>query len=264
MKIIRSISWDIGTGAELERDDFFYEGSLELCGPSQAELTAQQQAAQESQDLQADFKSQFKEQQGLLNNFLIPQLEGMITNPQGFGATALADMTSNLVNTTGQQALNANQQANANFDTNNMAGLPSGVQQVIKAQIGSGAGNTIASGENQIGLANAQEKIQQQQFGYQGLAGAEQALGAAPQTGGLQLSANENASKQAYQIAQQGSWWQPIVGGLVSAGLGVATGGASLLAQGAMSAISHAGSGGGGGEADEDGSEFDGGGGLMI
>lgn len=262
MKIIRSISWDIETGAELERDDFFYEGSLELCGPSQAELTAQQQAAQESQDLQADFKSQFKEQQGLLNNFLIPQLEGMVNNPQGFGATALADMNANLVNTVGQQAKNANQTANANFDTNNMAGLPSGVQQVIKAQIASGAGNQVAQGSNQIQLANAQEQTQQQQFGLQGLAGAETALGAAPQTGQLQLSANQNSSQQAYQIAQQGSWWQPIVGGLVSAGLGIATGGLSTIAQGAMGAFSSG--GGGGGEADAGFEGGGGGGGLMI
>jgi hypothetical protein len=233
MKIIHKISWDIATGTELERDDFFYEGSLELCGPSDAQKTAQEQAQSEANTMQADFSSQFKEQQGLLNSFLIPQLEGMISDPQGFGATAIADMNANLVNTTGAQALNATKAANASFDTQNMAGLPSGVQQVIKSQIASGAGNEVAQGTNQIQLANAQEKLQQQQFGLQQLPGAEAALGAAPQTGQLSISANQNSANQAYQMAQQGTWWQGLLGGALQAGLGFATGGLSTLASGA-------------------------------
>jgi len=242
MKIITSITWNMETLEVVAREDFDYEGPLELCGPSQAQYTAQEQAQSEATSLQNDFNTQFGEQQGLLNSFLIPQLEGMINNPQGFGAPALAAMQSSLVNNVGAQAANATQSANASFDTNNMAGLPSGVEQAIKAQIASGAGNTVAQGANQIQLQNAQEKLAQQQFGYQGLAGAESALGAAPQTGGLAISANQNSANQANTIAQAGNWWQGMLGSAIGAGLGIATGGLSTMASGAGSFL-----GGGGG-----------------
>lgn len=208
-----------------------------MCGgPSQAEYTAQEQAAQESTMLQNTFQTQFGEQQGLLNNFLIPQLQGMITNPAGFGPAGLADLTSQLVNTTGAQAANAKQGAQAQFDTNNLAGLPSGVKEAVMSQIASGAGNQVASGQTQIGIANAQLKSQQQQFGLQGLAGAEQALGQVPQSGQLMLGANQNSAQQAQAISQQGNMWQNILGGVVNgvvgAGMGLATGGLSTLFSG--------------------------------
>ena len=229
MRINWSITWDIETWAEQARDDFWYEGPLELCGPSQSESTAQAQSAAEASSMMADFTQQFGEQQSLLNNTLIPQLEGMISNPQGFGATAIADMNANLVNTVGQQALNAKQSSAQNFDTNNLAGLPSGVQQVVQSGIASGAGNAIASGSNQIQLANSQEKLQQQQQGLSGLMSAESALGAAPQTGALAENAKNSAFSQAYSMQQQGNWWQPILGGVLNSGLSLATGGLGNL-----------------------------------
>ncbi len=215
-------------------------------GPSQAEKDAQAQSAAESAAMFKDFQTQFGEQQGFVNNFLKPQLESMYLSPQGFGATALADLDANLVNTTGVQAANARQASQAQFNTANMAGLPSGVEQAIQSQIGSAAGNTVAQGSNQIQLANQQYKNQQQMTALQDLQNIPQLMGMSPQVGGLLTSANQNSFKQADTINQEsiaGDFWgnlgQGLLGGLINGAAGVLTGGLTSLGQ----------MGGGGGQA---------------
>ena len=211
-----------------------------MCGSSapQSETTAQQQAAAESQGVWNDFQTQFATQQSFLNNFLQPQLETMYTNPSGFGATALADLDANLVNTTGAQAAGARQASQAAFDTQNMAGLPSGVEQAIQSQIRSSAGNTVAQGSNQIQLANQQYKNQQQMQAFQGLENLPQQFGMSPQTGGLlgglnQLSFNEGNT--IFNQNQAGNFWgnlgQGLLGGLINGGASLLTGGLTGLGQ---------------------------------
>jgi hypothetical protein len=220
LKPLESVYFDYPEGATLVR----------LCGgPSQAEINAQQQAAAESGQLLADFQTQFAEQQGYLNQFLVPQLQSMFLNPQGFGPTAIADLDAQLVNTTGAQALNAKQSSQEAFATQNMKGLPSGVEQAIQAQIGSAAGNTVAQGNLNIGLANQQYKNQQQMTALAGLENVPQMFGMSPQTGGLLTGANQNSFNQARQIAQQGNFWgnlgQGLLGGLIGQVPGLIAGG---------------------------------------
>jgi hypothetical protein len=244
------IVFDIATSEILERDQCPYEGAWELCcggGATSQETSLQAQSAAEATQLQTDFNNQFADQQGLLKSFLIPQLEGMITNPPGFGATALADLNAQLVNNVAGQTANLRQEAQQNFGTNNMAGLPSGVQAVANAELGAQSAGAIEQGSSNIGLQNAQLQAQQRLFGLSGLQTAESALGAAPQTGSLMLRANQNSFNQASTIQQQnaaaGSWWKPIVGGLIGAGAGILTGGLSNLTSG----LGFMGGGGGGG-----------------
>jgi hypothetical protein len=207
-------------------------------GPSQAEQTAQQQAAAESQALFTQYQQQFGQENSFVNNFLKPQLESLYTNPTGFGAAALADLDASLINTTGAQAANARQAENANFATNNMAGLPSGVNAAIQSQINSAAGNTVATGQNQINLANQQYKNQQQMTALSGLQNIPAMLGASPQVGGLLTGANQNAFNQANTINQQsiaGDFWgnlgQGLLGGLINGAAGALTGGLTTMGQ---------------------------------
>src|SRR5215469_16277380 len=75
-------------------------GEREAAG-AQASVTRALQS--EAQSLQSMMRTQFAEQQGLLNNTIIPQLTGMATNPQGFGATAMAAMRAQAIGTIGTQ-----------------------------------------------------------------------------------------------------------------------------------------------------------------
>jgi hypothetical protein len=236
-RVYTKYSFDIESLQPLESVYFDYPDSgpwVHLCGsgPSQAEQQAQQQASMESGQLLADFQTQFAEQQGYLNQFLVPQLQSMFLNPQGFGPTAMADLEASLVNTTGAQAANAKQNSQAAFATNNMAGLPSGVEQAIQSQISSAAGNTVATGTNQINLANQQYKNQQQMTALAGLQNVPQMFGMTPGTGGLLTGANQNAFNQANTINQQsiaGDFWgnlgQGLLGGLIGGGASLLEGG---------------------------------------
>lgn len=217
-----------------------YQGYMKISG---AEKQAQEQTVQESNFLQQMMQTQFAEQQQLLNSFLIPQLKQMATDPQGFGAKALANMQSQLINTVGSQYASQTQAIQNRFATQNMAGLGSGFQTALQANLAQGAAGQEAGGLLNIGLANEQAKLQQQQFGLSGLMGAEQELGAAPQSAGLAIQSNQNRFGQSYQMAKQGSLWQNLLGGVVGAGLNMIAPGVGSLVGGA---ISGAGGGGGG------------------
>lgn len=199
---------------------------------SDAQKQAQQQSQQEAQFLQNMMKTQFGEQQDLLNKVLIPQLTQMASNPQGFGAQALAAMQSQLINTVGGQFASQEKSLQNQFASNNLAGLGSGVQQAILANLGGQAAGAEGQGLSNIAIQNAQLKNQQQEFGVSGLAGADQLLGQAPQAAGLALGANQNTFNQATQIHNQGGFFSNLMGGLLGAGLNFASGGLSGMMQG--------------------------------
>jgi hypothetical protein len=196
---------------------------------SQAEKDAQAQSAQESKYLQNMMQVQFKEQQDLLNNVLLPQLKQMATNPQGFGAKALADMQSKLISTVGSQFASQEKGLQERFATKNLPGVGSGVQEALRANLAQGAAGEEAGGLLNIDLANEQLKEQQRMAGISGLAGASTLLGQAPGSAGLSLQANQQRFDQSYKMAQQGSLWQNLLGGVIGAGLNFASGGLTGL-----------------------------------
>lgn len=206
-----------------------YDGFLKV---SQAEKDAQAQSAAESKQLQDMMNTQFKESQALLNNVLIPQLTAMATDPQGFGAKALAAMQSTLINTVGTQLSSQEKSLQNQFATSNMAGLSSGVQAAIQANLAGNAAGAEAGGLSNIAIENAQLKNQQQQYALSGLNAASASLNQAPGTMSGAISSNEQRFQQAKTIASQGSLWQNILGGVVGAGLNFATGGISGMLQG--------------------------------
>jgi len=203
-----------------------YEG---FCKVSDEEKAAQAQSAQESKYLQNMMQVQFKEQQDLLNNVLLPQLKQMATDPQGFGAKALADMQSKLISTVGSQFASQEKGLQERFATQNLPGVGSGVQEALRANLAQGAAGQEAGGLMNIDLANEQLKEEQRMAGISGLAGASTLLGQAPGSAGLALQANDQNFQQSYQMAQQGSLWQNLLGGVIGAGLNFASGGMTGL-----------------------------------
>jgi len=222
----------IATGEILEDHFYEYSGPVAECKVTDAEKAAQAQSRQESVYLQTMMQTQFGEQQDLLKNVLLPQLTQMANNPEGFGAKALSAMQSQLINTVGSQVSSQEKSIQNQFSTENLAGLGSGVQEAIQANLGASAAGAEATGLQNISIANEQLKNQQQEFGLGGLASATQLLGQAPQAAGLGLGANNQNFNQSLQIANQGSLWQNLLGGVVGAGLNFASGGVSGLAQG--------------------------------
>lgn len=200
---------------------------------SDAEKAAQKQSAAEATQLQGMMTTQFKEQQDLLNKVIIPQLTQMATNPEGFGAKALATMQSQLINTVGSQLSSQEKSLKTQFATSNLPGLPSGVETALEANLNANAAGTEATGIQNISLANEQLKQQQREEGLSGLSQATTLEGATPQSAGLAVQSNQNNFDQSYKMAQQGGGiFSKILSGVIGAGLNFATGGLSSIAQG--------------------------------
>lgn len=191
-----------------------YEVEMKVSGQ---EKSAANMTSQESSFLMNMLQTQFSEQQNLLTKVMIPQLQGMATNPQGFGAQAMANIRAQTVQTIGSQLATQRQALQQQFATQNMAGLGSGVQAAISAQLGAGAVSEEASALQQQQIANAQLKAQQQQWALGTLGQIEPQLGAAPQAAGLLSSNLNNQFQQAYTMSQQGGFWSNLARGALSA-----------------------------------------------
>lgn len=225
-----------------------YQGWMKV---SSGEKTAANLQTQTSNYLSNMMQTQFAEQQGLLNNVLIPQLTQMATHPQGFGAGALAAMRSQAIGTIGTQMASQQRNLQNQFATQNMAGLGSGVEMGLSAGLTQQAVGQEATALQNIQIANAQAQMQQQQFALGGLGQASQLLGQAPESAGLLNKSLGQQFTQQYNMSQQGGFWSNLARGVLTAAgtaVGAAVGGplgmqAGAQAGGALSGIF----GGGGG-----------------
>jgi hypothetical protein len=190
---------------------------------SSEEKAAQQQQMQFSQQLMQVFNTQFGEQQSILG-MLTPQLESMATNPQGFGAIEYAALQSQIVNDVGSQYSSAAKSAAREFATTDEAGLPSGAEQEIQANLTGAAAGEVASQSTGLAVANQQLKQEQQQFALGALSGEAGTLGSEMEsTGGETIQGTGQAFNEAATVFNQGSLWQNILGGLVQQGIGAGT-----------------------------------------
>src|SRR5271157_3151713 len=120
-------------------------------GPSSGQVAAQQSQTDYTNQLMQVMKQEFALQTSALQ-YLMPQLQAMATNPQGFGATAYKQMQSELINNVGAQFGGAAKAANENFAVSNEAGLPSGVQSQVNAQISANAAGAEAGGLSNLSI----------------------------------------------------------------------------------------------------------------
>jgi hypothetical protein len=143
-----------------------------------------------------------------------------------------------------QQALKG---AQVNYATQNAPGIGSGAQAQLLAGLNQQGAIQTSNAETGITEANAQEKLQQQQFALGQLGGpvAQLTTGALGTGNQLNASLGQQFGQQT-QMNSKGTLLQNILGGLAGAGLSFATGGLSNLTQG-LSFLGNATGGGGGG-----------------
>ena len=146
-----------------------------------------------------------------------------ITNPQGFGATTLAQMLTQSGESTAGGIGAARQSAmDLGARTGNTAAIPGIISSASKAGIEQ-QGNTA----NSLAIQNQMEKMKQQQFGASGLSQLYgENLGASQ---GFEKISNEAIQNQ--QDAQNNSFFgsQGMFGKLAGAAIGGVTGGANFL-----------------------------------
>ena len=198
-------------------------------GPSSGQVAAQQSQTDYTNQLMNIMKTEFANQQSVLS-YILPQLQAMATNPQGFGATEYKNLQSQIVNNVGAQFAGAQKAANENFAVSNEAGLPSGVQSQVNAQISANASGAESSNLTSLSIQNEQLKQQQQQYALGGLTSiagtsGQQTIGA----GGVGSGSAGQQFGEATTMANMGNWWQPILGAALGTGLSAATGGLSNL-----------------------------------
>jgi hypothetical protein len=217
---------------------------------SDKENQAYDAQAAESKFLSQSMQTQFAQQQ-YIAKFLTTQLQQMVSNPQGFGPQTMAEMRAQAINTIGMQMSAAEKGLQQQFASENMAGLGSGVEVATLAGERQAAIGQEATVLSNLDIANAQAKIQQQQFGVQGLLQTGQLAGEMPQSAQLLSGSLSNQFSESYNMAQQGGFWSNLArGALVAAGGaigGIAGGPAGAMAGASIGANVGGGMFGGGG-----------------
>jgi hypothetical protein len=168
-----------------------------------------------TQQLQGAYTTQFRHMQGLLNNVIVPGLTQMFQNPQGFGTAGLAAMKSQLQNTLASQYTSQLQGLQQQFASQNMAGLGSGVQEALQANMAQQTSGEFASGLENINIQNAMLQNQQQQFAAQGLMQADQLYGQMPQSAGLLMQGLQQQFNAADILNQQGTFLSNFAAGVL-------------------------------------------------
>ena len=184
------------------------------------------------QDLQANYQTNFAEQQSVLANLnqtLGPILAGG-PNQTGFSGPELAALNTQAIDTTGGNYANAERAiATQTAGRNDSGNLPeSGVDQTLKEQLASTAAGQLS--QEQLGItesnyATGRSNFQQAVGGEEALAGQYNPVS----TGQLANTSNQNAFGEASAINQQEDQEQAdIAGGITSLATAGISGGASL------------------------------------
>lgn len=208
----------------------FGSGGLSALGNNQGALASGQMG--QGQQL-------FGQSQGI-NSMLTPFLENQLTNPQGFGATALAQMGTQAGQATaGGVGAGMKTAMDIGSRTGNTAAVPG-----MLANIGKAGAKTAADNATNLMVQNQMQKMQQQQGAtgaLQGMAG--EALKGSESSYGLANEAykNQEQTLKDAQAADKAGFQS-----LMKMGMGAMTGGASLMAGGGMSGMLGGIMGGGG------------------
>lgn len=209
-----------------------------MCGPTKQEKELQGSSEGFSNTLQANYGTQFKEQQSTLAdlNNTISQIKSGNTG-QGFGPQELAAKSTQILNA--GAAANANaRRAAQNFGAGQGGGggngLTSGIMKQVQGEIASNSANQIAGAQENLTAANYQqgrENAVRAASGYEALA-----QGYSPNSS-MSGAINENAESfgEAKTIEeQQAAKDQAIASGITSAAFGAATFGAGALGGGGL------------------------------
>jgi hypothetical protein len=199
-------------------DSHEYSGPVDECKGDATALAAERQQAAFNTQLMQIFGKQFAQQQDVLK-YLQGKMQPMIDNPTGFSAQAESAMRTGASEQVAGQYQNA-QKALANQRAQRGdAGLPSGVDAQIDAQVGNAAAATGAQAQNDITLQNEQLKNANMWNAVNALSGVGAQFN--PQSYGSlynQGAGNVANLSQAYNASKQ-SQLMGVLGGVVGGGI---------------------------------------------
>jgi hypothetical protein len=198
-----------------------YDGYGYMTGP---ETSAWNQLGYDASLMNTWMTTQYSEMQNFIRNTLTPSITQMMTNPQGFGTAGIHAMNTQLINNIGANYAGQMQNLQGRFDTQNLAGLGSGVQQALMMNAAQAASGQEATGLNQIQLQNAQLKAQQQMQAMQMGMQLPGVMGQMPQSAGLAMQAAELEGQEAKGFYGQQSPTSAMLGSLADVALTVGGG----------------------------------------
>jgi hypothetical protein len=236
LKIYTSITWDIKTGAIDNCEFFEYDGLVALaCGASSAQNDAQAAQAsfytQATQQASQVFGAGSQVYQQLQSTFAPTVAAG--PDQQGFSATELSNLNSQAVTQGGVAARNAEQAAGESIAAQgggNIAGLTSGTNAGVKANIDISAAENTANNLSQITASNYATGRQNYDTAVAGLEQAPSVYGTSTGATTAATGAGVASANTANQIASQNqSWVQAVTGALGGVAGSFASGGLSNL-----------------------------------
>ena len=161
MKIYRSLTLDMETGAILCEDSFDYSGPLALAkGAAAGNDVANQRLA-------GSWASPLEQQSQSIQSTLLPFFNQEMLNPQGFNPQTMGEMNTAGGQVASGQVGQAAQAAKlAGARTGNLAGTNAAIDQAARNGMQAETGNAL-----NVNLANQKLKTAQQQAGVSGLSG---------------------------------------------------------------------------------------------
>jgi hypothetical protein len=144
--------------------------------------TAEKSSAAFQDTLTKSFQTQFGQNQELYK-FLSGALQNQITNPQGYGDSALAAMRTGATDTVATQYQNAQKALQNKQFVNGGESLPSGVNAMQTGALAQGQASDTATAQNNITQADANLKQQNYWNAISGLNGVNQGNNAAVTAG---------------------------------------------------------------------------------
>jgi hypothetical protein len=218
MFVYTKITIDIETGTVLEREGFDYDGPVILCKGDDSAKQAEQQQTAFNASLMSLFQQQFGKQNAITDQ-LTKTLMPMLQNPTGFSDDALAALRSQAK----ESATDAYANATKAFQTQSFArggrDLPSGVDEQIQGGISGGAAAQEAGAQQNITLANEQQKQQNFWKAIDGLNGVSAQVNPLGYAGAATSGSGAVAGlSNAVTSSQQSGVLGGILGGVFGAG----------------------------------------------
>jgi len=188
---------------------------------------SEEASAKFQQTLQSTFQAQYAQQQKLMS-VVTPQLENMVTKPQGMTPANLAATRTNATDVIAAQTQNAQKAAGAAAARGGGAALPSGVAAQVSGGIAAAGAEETAATQNQITMSNENLKLQNYWRGISGLTGQEQIADPTKYASEANQAGSTTAGLGQAALAAKQAGIQDV--GAVMSGLGgLATGAGSIL-----------------------------------
>ncbi len=218
MFVYTKITIDIETGTVLECEGFDYDGAIILCKGDDTAKANEQSQLQFNQQLMSLFQQQFGKQNAITDQ-LTKTLMPMLQNPQGYSPEALAALRSQAKESAADSYANAEKAFQTQSFARGGRDLPSGVDEQVQGAISGGAAAQEAGAQQNITLANENQKQSNFWNAINGLNGVSAQLNPLGYAGAATSGSGAVAGlSNAVTSSQQSGVLGGILGGVFGAG----------------------------------------------